>query len=127
MAARAEVVAAILAAASGCGGRTTDPVVPVTEARRIAAEWTGARSCVPTWAPSGALGDRHRCGAGNDRLGLRLSRHGAVVDWGGVTFARACAAARSHRLRPPRPSCPFRPRPRHGATAFTCIPCHAIG
>jgi hypothetical protein len=74
------------------------PVVPKVVARRIAAQWTGAYSYLPTWAPAGVALSRWDivtdAGAGNDRLVVHFIRPGVDLRWE-VSDARELARVRA--------------------------------
>lgn len=84
------VIAATLAA--GCGHEVTTQrhslaaVVPPAKARRIAAQWGGAVTYLPKWAPDGVVlsnwwAETCACGTDDSRLVVQFVRERTRLDW----------------------------------------------
>ena len=115
-------LAAVGASAASSGPR---PVVSTVAARRIASQWKGAYSYLPTWAPPDVTLSHWEivsdAGAGNDRLVIHFTRPGVELRWE-VSDARELARMRAGIHCPPRGAGSVTYRKQRGVeTAWRCI------
>jgi hypothetical protein len=127
--ARGLLVAVALAATvvgASAASRPRAPVgVPAVVARRIAAQWRGAYSYLPTWAPARVALSRwdivSDAGAGNDRLVVHFTRPGVDLRWE-VSDARELARVRARIYCDARGTAKVLYRKQRGVeTAWRCV------
>jgi hypothetical protein len=121
----ATCVVALAVATVAAAGPGERPVVSPLVSRRIAAQWTGTYSYLPTWAPPRVLFSRWDivtdAGAGNDRLVVHFTRPHVDLRWE-VSDARELARVRARLKCPARGSGPVAYRKQRGVvTAWRCV------
>jgi hypothetical protein len=131
------LVLAVAAATWASAGGAAPSGVPSAKARRVAAQWGGALTFLPTWTPSGVAishwwSGTCACAMDDSRLVVRFRRRATRLDWvvtdpAEVDRRPAGIVCRSRRFaaRVIDGRAVFHRRRGHSEIAWTCIPASA--